>query len=200
MSRTGRRPGDPSVTRREILAAARTTFAEAGYEHATLRRIASVAGVDAALIVHYFGSKEQLFAAAHDLPVDPGRVASVIGDGPRSEIGRRVARLILGGLAIDGSPAVSLIRAASTHASAAVMLREFVDGAMIDPVAGMIEGPDARRRVALVASHVLGVLYTRYIIGLEEMTTASIDDLVDELGPIFQAALTGGVDASQSSA
>jgi hypothetical protein len=110
----------------------------------------------------------------------------------------RVARYVIGGLAVDGSPAVSLMRAASTHDSAAVMLREFVDRAMIDPVAGVVEGPDARRRVALVASHVLGVLFFRYIVGLEEMTAASVDDLVDELGPIFQSVLTGGQAATSS--
>jgi AcrR family transcriptional regulator len=195
VSRSGRRPGDPNVTREEILSAARTTFAESGYEGATLRRIAGRAGVDPSLIVHHFGGKEQLFAAAHDLPVDPGRIASVIGDGPASEMGMRVARFTLGGLAVDGSPAVSLMRAASTHGSAAVMLREFVDRVMIDPVAGMIEGPKSRQRVALVASHVLGVLFSRYVVGLEEMTSASIDELIAELGPIFQSVLTGEADA-----
>jgi AcrR family transcriptional regulator len=196
VSRSGRRPGDPNVTREEILSAARTTFAESGYEGATLRRIAGRAGVDPSLIVHHFGGKEQLFAAAHDLPVDPGRIASVIGDGPASEMGMRVARFTLGGLAVDGSPAVSLMRAASTHGSAAVMLREFVDRVMIDPVAGMIEGPKSRQRVALVASHVLGVLFSRYVVGLEEMTSASIDELIAELGPIFQSVLTGEADAT----
>jgi len=191
VSRTGRRPGDPNVTREEILAAARAAFADSGYESATLRRIAARAGVDPSLIVHYFGSKERLFAVAHDLPVDPGQISSVIGDGPASEMGSRVARFALGGPVVDGSSVVSLMRAASTHESAAVMLREFVDRAMIDPVAGMIEGPEARRRVALVASHVLGVLFSRYVVGLEEMTDASVDDLVAELGPIFQAVLTG---------
>jgi AcrR family transcriptional regulator len=200
VSRTGRRPGDPNITREEILSAARAAFAESGYEHATLRRIAGAAGVDASLIVHYFGSKAQLFAAAHDLPVDPGQIVSVIGEGAESEIGVRVARLVLGGLAVDGSPAVSLMRAASTYDSAAVMLREFVDRAMISPIAGMIEGPDARGRVALVASHVLGVLFSRYVVGLEEMTSASIDDLVDALGPVFQTALTGETNPPSPSA
>ena len=127
MTRTGRRPGDSSVTRSEILTAARTTFAESGYESATLRRIAAAAGVDVALISHYFGNKEDLFVAVHELPINPSDVVDVLDGVDDEEIGEKIARFSLGVLATDGSAAISLMRAASTNASAAAMLREFID-------------------------------------------------------------------------
>ncbi len=67
----GRRPGNPAITRQSILEAARATFARAGYERATIRAIASAAAVDPALVHHYFGTKEELFVAAHEIPISP---------------------------------------------------------------------------------------------------------------------------------
>jgi len=82
MTRTGRRPGDAAKTRAEILEAARETFAALGYEGATMRRIADEAGVDSALISYHFGTKEQLFVAVHELPINPSDLALLI-DGSR---------------------------------------------------------------------------------------------------------------------
>ncbi len=189
MTRTGRRPGDSSITKSEILAAARSTFAELGYETATMRRIATAAGVDAALISHYFGSKEDLFVAVHDLPLNPSDVSLVFDGATKDEIGERIARFSLGALAADDSPAISLMRAASTNASAATMLREFIDRTLIDPIARMIDVPDGRERVALMASHLLGVLFARHIVGVPELASASIDELVDAISPTLQRYL-----------
>ncbi len=190
MTRTGRRPGDPSVTKAEILEAARSTFAEFGYESATLRRIATTAGVDVALIAHYFGNKEHLFVAVHDLPISPSDIAGVFDETSEDEIGERIARFSLEMLAVDDSPAISLMRAASTNASAAAMLREFIDRTLIDPIAAMIDASDDRERVALVASHLLGVLFARHIVGVPELASASIDELADAIGPTLQRYLT----------
>ncbi|MEN8234716.1 MAG: TetR family transcriptional regulator [Actinomycetota bacterium] len=192
MTRTGRRPGDSAVTRAEILDAARSTFAESGYEGATLRRIAATAGVDVALIAHYFGSKEQLFVAAHELPINPSDIAGVLGSGSVDDVGERVAHFALSMLAADDSPAVSLMRAAATNESAAAMLREFIDRAMIEPIAALIDLPDARERVALMASHLLGVLFARHIVGVPELVSAPIDDLAAAVGPTLQRYLTEG--------
>jgi AcrR family transcriptional regulator len=190
MTRTGRRPGDSSITKSEILEAARSIFAEFGYESATLRRIATAAGVDVALISHYFGSKENLFVAVHDLPINPSDVAGVFDGVDDDAIGDRVAQFLLGVLAADDSAAISLMRAASTNASAAAMLREFIDRTLIDPIAVMIDVPNGRERVALVASHILGVLFARHIVGVRELTEVSIDELVDAIGPTIQRCLT----------
>lgn len=190
MTRAGRRPGDPSITRAEILGAAKSAFAEYGYEGATLRRIAAAAGVDVALVSHYFGSKESLFVAVHDLPIMPSGFARIFDSACEEEIGERIARFALGTLAADDSRAVSLMRAASTHAQAAAMLREFIDQALADPISAMIDAPDARERVALVAAQILGVLFARHIVGVQELTAASTDDLVAAVGPTIQRHLT----------
>ncbi len=90
MARTGRRPGD-SGTRAAILDAARRAFAERGYDLASIRAVAEVAGVDPALVRHYFGSKEGLFVAAMELPVDPTELVRMLLAGDREHIGERIA-------------------------------------------------------------------------------------------------------------
>ncbi len=190
MTRTGRRPGDSSITRSKILESARSIFAECGYESATLRRIATTAGVDVALISHYFDSKESLFVAVHDLPINPSQFAGVFDSSSGDEAGARIARISLTMLASDDSPAISLMRAASTNANAAAMLRGFIERTLIDPISEMIDAPDARERVALTASQLLGVLFARHIVGVPELAAASIDDLVETIGPALQRHLT----------
>jgi len=95
MARVGRRPG-PSTTANEILDAARTLFAEQGFQSATIRAIATKAGVNPALVHHHFGSKDDLFVTAMDLPLNPADlIAGAVAAGPRSELGARLTRLFL---------------------------------------------------------------------------------------------------------
>jgi AcrR family transcriptional regulator len=154
-----------------------------------MRRIADDAGVDSALIAYHFGTKEQLFVAVHELPINPSDLALLI-DGPNDEIGRRVARFAMTMLAADDSTAVSLMRSSASNPAAAEMLREFINGALVEPIAERIEGPDARERVALAAAQILGVLFARHIIRVPELASASIDDLVELVGPVLQRYLT----------
>jgi AcrR family transcriptional regulator len=189
MSRTGRRPGDASRTRGDILEAARRLFASLGYDGATTRRIADEAGVDSALIAYHFGTKEQLFVAVHELPINPSDLALLI-DGPDDEIGERVARFSMTMLAADDSTAVSLMRASASNPAAAEMLREFIERTMVDPIAKQIDMPDSRERVALVAAQILGVLFARHIVRVPDLALASVDDLVDLIGPVLQRYLT----------
>ena len=189
MSRTGRRPGDATSTKADILEAAREAFASLGYEGATTRRIADAAGVDSALIAYHFGTKEQLFVAVHALPINPSDLALLI-DGPGDEIGQRIARLSLTMLAADDSTAVSLMRSSASNPAAAAMLREFIEYAMVEPIADQIDVSDGRERVALVAAQILGVLFARHIIRVPELASASVDELVDVVGPVLQQYLT----------
>src|ERR671915_1537225 len=92
--RPGRRPGDTN-TRETILAAARTQFADSGFDAASVRAIARAADVDPALVLHYFGSKAALFAAALEIPFEPEEVVQRVLDGPRSQLGRRLALFFL---------------------------------------------------------------------------------------------------------
>src|SRR3954468_13618000 len=94
MARAGRRPGQ-TETREKILDAARHRFAELGYDGATIRGIAADAGVNAALLHHFFGSKQELFAATMNLPGNPAELVPSILAGPRSGIGERLVRAFL---------------------------------------------------------------------------------------------------------
>lgn len=189
MSRTGRRPGDAAGTKGEILEAARGAFALLGYEGATMRRIGDDAGVDPALIAYYFGAKEQLFVAVHELPINPSDLALLI-EGPKDKIGERVARFAMTMLAADESTAVSLMRASASNQSAAAMLREFIERALVVPIAEQIDVPDSRKRASLAASQILGLLFARHIVRLPDLVSASVDDLVDLIGPVLQQYLT----------
>ena len=189
MSRTGRRPGDAAKTRAEIIEAAREAFASLGYEGATMRRIADEAGVDSALISYHFGTKEQLFVAVHELPINPSDLSLLI-DGPKDQIGERIARFAMTMLAADDSTAVSLMRSSASNPSAAAMLREFIEGALVEPIAEQVGASDSRERVALVAAQILGVLFARHIVRVPELASASVDDLVDLIAPSLQRYLT----------
>jgi AcrR family transcriptional regulator len=138
--RAGRRAGQ-SGTREAILAAARAQFADRGYSGATIRAIAAAAGVDPALIHHFHGSKEQLFAAAMRLPVVPSEVlmAALAPGGRRAgtSLGEHLVRTVLGMWESEEvrGPFLGLLRSAVTSEQAAVMMREFVTEAILRPVA-----------------------------------------------------------------
>ncbi len=188
--RTGRRPGDPDVTRRAILDAARATFGEYGFERATIRRIAAAADVDPALIHHYFGSKQGLFAAAHEIPFDPTRVIAQLAAGPRSELGERVARFYLTVMGVPGSPAISLLRAAATNDAAARMLGEFIEDLLLGHAGELTDADNPRLRLALVGSHMIGVIFARSMVGVPELSEADPEVLIDIIAPVLQRYLT----------
>jgi len=187
----GRRPGDPSQTRATILAAARRQFAERGYERATIRAIAARADVDPALVLHHFGSKQRLFAAAHELPVDPGDLFARIADLPPPERGAAIVRSYLSIVSSPSSPALSLLRAAATHEDAARMLREFVGAAFLVHAPRLAPGPDGARRLALAGAHMVGIVFGRFIVEIEPLASATTDELVELVGPVVQHYLDG---------
>ncbi len=181
----GRRPGNPDVTRRAILDAARARFGQVGFHRATIRSIAESAGVDPALVIHHFTNKRKLFVAAHDLPVDPSQVIDQIAAMPLGQRGQAIARAYLTLLTPD-SPVLSLHRAAASDESAAAMLREFIERSLVAEAARIVPGPNPELRMALIGSHFVGLLYAREVIGLDPLVTASIDDLIDLVAPAVQ--------------
>lgn len=191
MARTGRRPGTPQ-TQQAILDAARARFSRAGYRGATIRSIASDAGVDPALVHHYFGTKRDLFTAALDLPIDH-RVPEAILDGPRRGIGERVIRTYL--RVWDGTETrerlAGLFRSAAVDDHAATMMREFVVDTILDPIVAALDVDEPRLRINLVASQLLGLAMARYVIRLEPVATLPHDDLVALYAPGLQRYLTG---------
>jgi AcrR family transcriptional regulator len=185
----GRRPGDPEVTKHAILAAARERFGTVGFDRATIRAIAAEADVDPALIIHHFKNKQELFVAAHELPLHPADLIGQIVAAPAEERGELIARAYLAVLGSPGSPVLSLLRAAATNAHAASMLREFVEDAFLRDAAQLAGGRDAELRLALIGSHLIGVIYARELIGVSPLAERSIDDLVSAIAPTIQSYL-----------
>ena len=190
--RSGRRPGD-SGTRDAILTAARESFGTAGYAGTTLRGVARTAGVDPALVSHFFGNKDGLFAAALELPYDPTTLlASVLADGTDA-LGERLVRTFLGiwDATPGQGPMLALLRSAVTDETAAATLRGFLTRVLLRPLAEAVGGDRPELRASLVASQMVGLAVTRYVIRLEPVATAGPDDLAPALGPTLDRYLTG---------
>lgn len=191
MKPRGRRRGDPEVTRRAILDAARTEFARSGYTAATIRAIAARARVDPALVHHHFGTKQDLFTAAHEFPLTPAAIRDLLADPGAESLGKRLTRLYLEGAAADGGPIESLLRSAMTNEAARAMLREFLEQEVLDPLEPLLEGPQARLRMALAGSHLIGVLMARRVVGVDAVREADLEDLVSIVGPAIDRYLDG---------
>lgn len=192
MARTGRRPGNQD-TRQAILSAARQAFADRGYDGASIRQIATSAGVDPALVHHYFGAKDKLFLATMDSPIDPGDLIPKVLEGGVDGVGERLVRTFLGVWdSPAGSSAAALFRSAMQHEWSARMLREFLVTQVLRRVVGHLQlDPDeAPRRAALVASQMAGLVMVRYILKIDPMTTMSQDEVVYSIAPTIQRYLT----------
>lgn len=185
----GRRRGDPETTKAAILDAARRLFGEVGFERATVRAIAGAADVDPALVNHHFGGKHQLFVAAHQLPFDPADLLAHLDEIPLDRRGAHIVRLYLTMMESRSSPALSLLRAAATNDDAAKMLREFITSAFIERDPPLVAGPDGARRLALAGAHMIGVVFGRVVLQLEPLASATVDELVDAIGPTVQRYL-----------
>jgi AcrR family transcriptional regulator len=190
--RPGRRPGD-SGTRDDILAAARDEFARLGFDRATIRGIAAAAGVDPALVLHYFGSKGQLFSAALQIPVEPGAVLkSVMAQDP-ADMGAAVVRTFLEAWEPpeSRSPLVAMVRSAMTNETAMALVREYLGRKIFGPITRTLGAPDAELRATLIGSQLIGLAMMRYIARIEPLASASVDQIVAAIGPTMQRYLTG---------
>ncbi|MGY2119368.1 TetR/AcrR family transcriptional regulator [Nocardia gipuzkoensis] len=194
-TRTGRRPGQ-SGAREAILAAARARFADVGFDKTSVRAVATDAGVDPALVHHYFGTKQQLFAAVVELPVDPEVTLRIIEAAPLDELGETIIRAVVG---VWDSPAgpgvVALVRSILAGTDDPSLARTFVLEVVLERVRLRIATPedDGRVRVALVASQMMGVLVGRKIIGVEPLASMPAAALAAAVGPTLQRYLTGDI-------
>ncbi|MEU2119785.1 TetR family transcriptional regulator [Streptomyces sp. NPDC016459] len=195
-----RRRGRPSRTEEEsgpgarerILDAARAQFAERGYDKASVRGIARAAGVDPALVHHYFGTKDEVFAAAVEVSFEPATVVPAIVSGPRETIGERLARFFIGVWENPASraPLLAIVRSALTHEAAAKVLRTFVLRRLLERIADELDVPDPKFRAELAASHMIGIAIMRYVIQVEPLATADPEKIVAMVAPTLQRYLT----------
>jgi AcrR family transcriptional regulator len=202
--RAGRRPGE-SGTREAILTAARGAFAELGYDRATIRGIAAAAEVDPALVLHYFGSKEQLFGAALEIPVEPGVVLGrlVAGDAGQTElIGETIVRVFLGAWEPleNRQQLVAMVRSAMTNDAAQAMVRDFLGRRVFGPITEALGVADGELRATLVGSQFIGLAMMRYVTRIEPIASASVDQMVAAVGPTVQRYLTGDLEPAMMDA
>jgi AcrR family transcriptional regulator len=201
----GRRPAGAD-TREAIAVAARRQFAEVGYRRASLRAIAAEAGVDPRLILHFYGSKQELFVSVVELPFEPAEVferllASAPDDGGSGtpSIGRRFAEFILAALEDPQArrTMTGLVRAAASEEEAAAMIRDLIATRLLLPFATRVGRDRPEFRASLVASSVVGIVMARYIVAVPPMAQASPAEIVDAIAPVFDHYLTGHLTASE---
>ncbi len=179
-----------------MLAAARTAFAAAGYDATSIRTIATAAGVDPALVHHYFGSKDKLFLAAVQAPADPGELLPEVLAGGTADLGANVLRMFLQVWDGPGRAAgLALVRSAVSNDWTARLLREFLVTRVLRPVVGPLDLPadEGAARGALVASQLIGLVMARYVLRLEPVASATAPEIIAAYAPTLQRYLTGDV-------
>jgi AcrR family transcriptional regulator len=192
--RRGRRAGSED-TKAALLDAARDVFIERGYEGATVRSIAAKAGVDAAMVNHWFGSKENLFAkAVLQLPFDPNALVERLLDGPPEQTGERIARNFIGVWdASGGGPFAALVRSVTSHEGVATVMREFFLTKVFAKITEGLTTDQVELRASLCASQVIGMGMIRYVVKFEPFASADVETVVASVGPNLQRYLTGDI-------
>ncbi len=185
----GRRPG-PTETREKILAEARELFAEKGYDGASLRAIARAAGVDPALVHHFFGNKEGVFIEAMRFPVDPSVILPRIMASPRDRLGETMVRIFLDVWGDDErrAPMLAMLRSAMTNERAAALAREFVTVALFGRAKQATQAPPLGIQAA--AGQMIGLMILRCVLRIEPMASATEDELIALVAPTLQRYLT----------
>lgn len=190
-ARRGRRPSGED-TRELIAEAARGEFADKGYDGTTLRSVARVAGVDPALVHHYFDGKSDLFAqAVVQTRVNPAVLVDAVLDGPREALGERLVREFLG---VWDDPEhqgrlVAMLRSVLTNEQLGQVFREFIGREVVGRVTRHTGVSDAQRRGALAASQMVGLATMRYLVRMPPMVHATPDELARWVGPTIQRYL-----------
>ncbi|MEV6132253.1 TetR family transcriptional regulator [Streptomyces violaceusniger] len=183
---------DGPGARDRILAAARNEFAERGYDKTSIRGIAKTAEVDPALVHHYFGTKEQVFEAAIELIFAPAMGVPDAVHGSPQGAGERMARYMFGVWEnpVSRLPLLAVMRSALTNETAAAVLRGMIERRVLLRMAGELNVPNPEFRAQLAAGHLIGIAMLRYVIRMEPMASAEVDDIVAMVGPTLQRYLT----------
>lgn len=163
-------------TEARILAAASSLFVESGYERTTIRGIARAAGVDAGLVMHYFGAKQELFQrVTHASP--PRELA-----GTAEQISEQVLARLAGSLATEPVHSLAMLRSMLTHPEAAQAVQEGAAQYRAQ-ISRSIPAPDADLRAELVSAIVLGVVVSRHLLKSDGLAAADPEQIIDLLRP-----------------
>ncbi|MFE2062014.1 TetR family transcriptional regulator [Streptomyces sp. NPDC059467] len=193
--RRGRPPRTEAAdTRDRILDAAREEFSERGYEKTSVRGIAKAAGVDSALVHHYFGTKEQIFETAISVAFAPALNAPIaIADGPLDSVGERLTRFVLGiwENTTTRKPLLAIVRSAVNNDTAAAVFRRLIASQLLRRIAEQLDLPDAELRAELAAAQLVGCAMLRYVIKVEPLASADLEQIVRRVAPVVQGHLTG---------
>jgi AcrR family transcriptional regulator len=190
--RPGRPPGT-SDTRDRILASARELFARNGIDKTSIRAVAAAAGVDPALVHHYYGTKTKLFAAAIHIPIDPMDVIGPLRETPVEELGSKLPSILLSLWDSElGSGFIAMLRSilAGNEVS---LIRSFLQEVIAVEVGSRVDNPpgSGRIRVQFVASQLVGVVMARYILELEPFKSLPVEQIAETIAPNLQRYLTG---------
>jgi AcrR family transcriptional regulator len=195
-----KRPGRPagsSDTRDRILTNARILFARNGITNTSIRAVAAAAGVDSALVHHYFGTKEKLFAAAVRVSIDPMDIIGPLRDTPTEKLGHTIPSMLLPLWDSEvGAGFIATLR--SILAGSEVNLfRSFIQDVIAVEVGARVDSPPGTGviRIQFVASQLVGVLMARYILDLEPFASLPAEQIVDTIAPTLQRYLTGDLPA-----
>ncbi|MGN5632111.1 TetR/AcrR family transcriptional regulator [Streptomyces sp. AC154] len=191
-ARLGRRPG-ANTTRQAILAAARARFAADGFTATTIRRVAADAGVDASLVMQFFRSKNELFAAVMSVPADALTRFSAAFEGTDDGLGERVVRAFLAVWEEDArssEPLMAMLRGAIANDQANEQLREFLqERLLVDASASRPADAELTLRVGVVSSMLVGLVVGRRVVGVPTLTGVERERLIALVGPAVQSVL-----------
>ncbi|GLI28070.1 hypothetical protein ARHIZOSPH14_23120 [Agromyces rhizosphaerae] len=190
--RVGRRSGD-SETREEILTAARALFAELGYDGASVRAIAARAAVDPALIRHYFGDKQALFATAM---AERSAIGPRLGEafaGPPDQLASRLADAYLRLWEdADTRPILmALARSAMTSREASRLMRDTLTTRIRDVGPMPVIGEPAARGLVAAGAQLFGIAVARHVLEMPGLAELTHDELVELVTPTVQHHLDG---------
>ncbi|ALO95304.1 TetR-family transcriptional regulator [Streptomyces hygroscopicus subsp. limoneus] len=192
--RRGRPPRTESAgTRDRILTAAREEFSARGYEKTSVRGIAKAAGVDSALVHHYFGTKEQIFEAAVEVAFAPALDApEAVAEGPPDAVGERLTRFVFGVWEnpTTRTPLLAIVRSAVNNDTAAAVFRRLAATQLLRRIAAQLELPDAELRAELAAAQLVGCAMLRYVIKVEPLASADLERIIARVAPVVQGHLT----------
>jgi len=187
----GRRPG-ASITRQAILEAARTRFAADGFTATTIRRVAADAGVDASLVMQFFGSKDELFAAVMAVPPEALTRFSTAFEGSDDGLGERVVRAFLDIWEADtpsAAPLMAMLRGAIVNDRASAQLREFLQERLLVAAVASRDLDDATLRAGIVSSMLVGLVVGRGVVGVPTLAGADRETLIALVGPAVHSVL-----------